>query len=100
MFGRNREQLIYLPIELRNKVRKFVTDCAIRRAEIGNNLTTFDNQWAFADQMEAQGQGPGSQRVRDDAIKGPLEAARKALDALVVQVSSSATLVNEINATT
>jgi hypothetical protein len=36
VFGRNREHLIHLPDPAREKVRKFVTDCAIRKAEIGN----------------------------------------------------------------
>jgi hypothetical protein len=96
VFGRNREQLIYLPPALRDRIRKFVTDCAIRRAEIGNHLSTFSNQWALADHLLAQGNGPQAQRVRDDATAGPLAAAHKALDALVIVVTGSTVLVNDI----
>jgi hypothetical protein len=71
--------------------------CAIRRAEIGNYLATFTSQWTLADQLLAQGNGPLAQRVRDDASKGALAAANRALDALVVRVKDSAALVNDIN---
>jgi hypothetical protein len=90
--------LIHLPVNLRDKIRKFVTDCAIRRGEIGNHLATFNGQWAVADQLQAQGNGPESQRVRAAASAGPLAAAHRALATLVNGVSGSTQLVNEINA--
>jgi hypothetical protein len=98
VFGRNREQLVYLPAGVREIVRKFVTDCAIRRAEIGNHLTTFTNQWNLANQLQGQGDGPQAQRVRDQAKKESLDAAHKALDALVLRVKDTAALVSDIHA--
>jgi hypothetical protein len=99
VFGRNREHLIQLPESLRDKVRKFVTDCAIRRAEIGNNLTTFSNQWSLGNQLQAQGNGPEAQRTYDAARTGPLAAANKAVDSLIVRAKDSNALIAEINNT-
>ena len=31
VFGRNREQIVHLPSQVRDNVRKFMNDCAIRR---------------------------------------------------------------------
>jgi len=97
VFGRNREHLVILPAQLRDRIRRFVTDCAIRRAEIGNQLTLFNNQWALADQFQAQGNGVHAQSLRSAATSGPLAAAHKALDALVVRASESVGLVRDIN---
>ena len=45
VFAKNREHMIHLPNPVRDNVRKFVNDCAIRRAEIGNHLFQFNNSW-------------------------------------------------------
>jgi hypothetical protein len=97
VFGRNREHLITLPEPLRHQVRKFVTDCALRRAEIANHLSAFDSKWRLADELRAQGHGPESERARTDS-NVPLAAANKALDDLIARVSSSATLSNDVRA--
>src|SRR5258707_10558289 len=65
VFGRNREHIIHLPNLVRDNVRKFINDCAIRRAEIGNYLSQFTNLWALADQLQSQGDAPQAQRVRN-----------------------------------
>jgi hypothetical protein len=96
VFGRNREQLIYLPPELRTRIRTHVTDCALRRAEIGNYLSAFSNQWNQADQLFREGNGAEAQRIRDQANAGPLTAANKALDALVLRAKDSSALVSDI----
>ena len=97
-FSRNREHLAYLPASLRNKIRQFVTDCAIGRAELGTHLAMFSSQWALANEWQARGGGPVAQRAREDALKGSLTAAHKAVDRLVHYVSHSSDLVKEINA--
>src|SRR5215831_6634612 len=38
VFSKNREHIIHLPNPVRDNVRKFVNDCASRRAEVGNHL--------------------------------------------------------------
>jgi undecaprenyl pyrophosphate synthase len=96
VFGRNREHIIHLPADLREKTRKFVTDCALRRAEIGNFLAAFQAKWTLADQMQSHAQSPvEAQRIRDDS-NVPLNAAHKALDELVDRVRDSTTLVADI----
>jgi hypothetical protein len=96
VFGRNREHLIQLPNPVREKVRKFVTDCATRRAEIGANLAQFTNLWALADQLQSQGQAAEAQPVRHEQAKVPLDEANQALDQLLARVRDSAYLVNSL----
>ena len=96
VFGRNREHLIHLPNPVREKVRKFVTNCAIRRAEIGANLAQFTNLWALADQLQSQGQAAEAQPVRHEQAKVPLDEANQALDQLLARVRDSAYLVNSL----
>src|SRR5262245_17746183 len=50
-FAKNREQIGHLPNPARDNVRRFVNDCAIRRAEIGNHLFQFNNSWTYANQL-------------------------------------------------
>jgi hypothetical protein len=97
VFGRNREQIIHLPNPLRENVRKFVTDCAIRRAEIGNHLAQFTNLCTLADQLQSSGQAPQAQRVYQQA-QVPLNSANQALDQLATKVSGSTDLVNSLRA--
>jgi hypothetical protein len=95
VFSRNREHLISLPPDVREKVRKFVTDCAIHRAEIGNYLTTFNEQWAQADQFEVQRDAYHT-NVRKAATEGPLAQANKALDALVQRSRDSEGVIKDV----
>jgi hypothetical protein len=96
IFGRNREQIIHLPSPVREDVRKFVTDCSIRRAEIGNQLAELVRIMALADQLQAQGQGPQAQHVRTQQAKVPLDRANQALNQLATRVKDSTDLVNNL----
>jgi hypothetical protein len=99
VFGRNREHIIHLPEQLRDRVRKFVTDCALRRAEIGNFLGQFNQLCRLADELQSQGHAQQAQTVRDQA-NGPLANGSRALDDLVTRVQDSINLVNEIKSAT
>jgi hypothetical protein len=88
VFSRNREHLISLPHDVREKVRKFVADCVVRRAEIGNHITTFMERCALADQFEVQ-RDEQHMNVRKAATDGPLAQAHKAIDALVLRAKDS-----------
>ena len=85
VFGRNREHTIYLSLETRDKLRKFMNACAIKRAEITNFLAEFYKQNALADQLTASGQAPQGQRVKNDALL-ILNNANSAADQLFQQV--------------
>lgn len=98
VFGRNREHIIHLPNPVRENVRKFVSDCAIRRAEIGTNLAQFTNLWTLADQLQSQGQAQQAQQVRTQQANVPLASAHQALDQLAVRVKDSADLMNSLKA--
>ncbi|MEQ9144612.1 MAG: hypothetical protein RLO08_09660 [Parvibaculaceae bacterium] len=79
IFGRNREFAIRLDNGLRDEVRKFVTNCALRRSEIGMYLATFQQSMELADRLRASGDGPQSERVRVEA-SDTLVKAHKAMD--------------------
>jgi hypothetical protein len=93
-FSRNREHLIHVPSSVRDDVRKFVNDCAIRRAEIGTNLAQFVNLMALADRLQSQGDAPQANRVRKEQAEVLRNQANQALDQLVTRVSDSVNLVN------
>jgi hypothetical protein len=96
VFARNREHIIHLPNPVRDNVRKFVNDCAIRRAEIGNHLFQFNNSWTYANQLHIGGQMVEAQRVRKEEAEMARHNADQALDQLVARVKDSADLVNSL----
>jgi hypothetical protein len=96
VFSRNREHIIHLPDQVREKTRKFVTDCAIRRAEIVNNLAQFDSLMTLANQLQSQGQAQQAQQVRTQQASLPLASANQALDQLAIRVKDSTDLVNSL----
>jgi hypothetical protein len=96
VFSKNREHIIHLPNPVRDNVRKFVNDCAIRRAEIGNHLFQFNNSWTHANQLHTRGQMVEAQRVRKEEAEMARHNADQALGQLVVRVKDSADLVNSL----
>jgi hypothetical protein len=96
VFAKNRKQIGHLPNPVRDNVRKFVNDCAIRRAEIGNHLFQFNNSWAFANQLHTQGQMVEAQRVRKEEAEMARHNADRALAQLFVRVKDSAELLNSL----
>ena len=90
------EQIGHLPNPVRDNVRKFVNDCAIRRAEIGNHLFQFNNSWTYANQLHTRGQMVEAQRVREEEAEMARHNADQALAQLVVWVKDSADLVNSL----
>jgi len=93
-FAKNRELIGHLPNPVRDNVRKFVNDCAIRRAEIGSHLFQFNNSWTYANQLHTRGQMVEAQRVRKEEAEMARHNADQALARLVVRVKDSADLVN------
>ena len=96
VFARNREHIIHLPNPVRDYVRKFVYDCAIRRAEIGNHLFQFNNSWAFANSLHTRGQMVEAQRVRKEEAEMARHDADQALDQLATRVKDSPELLNSL----
>jgi len=95
VFGRNREQIIHLPNSVREDVRKFVNDCSIRRAEIGNHLTELTKIMELANQLQARGDTTGAQQARNQA-QVPWGKASQALGQLANRVKDSTDLVNSL----
>jgi hypothetical protein len=96
-FAKNREQIVHIPKPVRENVRKFVNDCAIRRAAIGNHLFQFNNSWAYANQLHTRGQMVEAQRVRkEEAEMATRYNADQALAQLVVRVKDGVDLVNSL----
>lgn len=82
VFGRNREHIINLSPETRERLRRFTNSVSIKRAEIGNSLTEFYKQMALADQLNASGQAPQAQRVIAATTANQLAKANAAADQL------------------
>jgi hypothetical protein len=97
VFGRNREHIIHLPNPVRDDVRKFMNDCAIRKAEMGYHLQELTKIMTFADQLQAQGQAPQAQHVRTQQAPQPLAKATQALTQLADRVKDSTKLLNSLN---
>jgi hypothetical protein len=98
VFGRNREHMIHLPNPVRENVRKFVNDCAIRRAEIGAHLAhQLTNLTTLADQLQSRDDQPQAQRDRQVLeVLRQQKLANQALDQLATRVKDCADLVNSL----
>ena len=95
-FAKHREHIVHLPKPVRDNVRRFVNDCAIRRAEIGNHLFQFNNSWTYANQLHTRGQMVEAQRVRKEDAEIARHNADQALAQLVVRLKDSPDLVSSL----
>lgn len=96
IYGRNREHLIHLPDDMRGPVRDFMNDIAVKRAEVADKLTQFNQIWNQANQLEVQGSGPQAGRTKSDALV-PLGEAQKAADKLVSIAKDGSGLVDRLS---
>ena len=96
VYGRNREHLIHLPEPTRNEVRKFMNDCAVKKAEIVSKLGQFYQLDSLANQILAAGRGPEAQRKRIDS-EAPLADAQKAADKLVTIANGVSGLLTDLS---
>lgn len=96
IYGRNREHLIHLPDGIRNDVRKFLNEVAVKRLEVANKLDQWSRAWRLADQIQAEGRGPEAQRERDRALP-LLQEAHKAADKLVAIANGAAPLLDRLS---
>lgn len=96
IYGRNREHLIHLPDDVRNDVRKFLNEVAIKRLEVANRLDQWGRTWRLADQIQAEGRAPEAQRERDRAVP-LLQDAHKAADKLVTIANNAAPLLDRLS---
>jgi hypothetical protein len=96
IYGRNREHLIHLPDDERNEVRKFMNDVAVKKAEVANQLDQFYRLNSLADQIQAEGRGLDSERVKETAMV-PLRNAQTAADRLVTIGRDATPLVDRLS---
>lgn len=85
--------MIRLPETNRAKVRQFVNECAVKKAEIAwmlDQFYRFNNQ---ANAVAAAGRGPEAQRLQAQASV-PLQEAHKAADRLVEVAKSAPAILN------
>lgn len=99
IYGRNREHLIHLPEGVRNDFRKFMNECAIRKAEIASQLDRFYQINSLADQIQAEGRAPEAERTRQQTFSY-LEGARRASDKLVATANSASEILNKLRTST
>jgi hypothetical protein len=95
IYGRNREHLIHLPEQVRNEVRKFMNECAIKKAEVASRLDQFYRLNSLADQIQAEGHAPDAERTREQAMN-LLSEARRASDKLVAVANSASETLNQL----
>lgn len=81
VFGRNREHLIQLPDALRNEVRKFVADVALKKAKVAESLDAFYREDQMKKNLQLQGNGAQAQ-LHMNASMEYLAAAHAAADKL------------------
>ena len=96
IYGRNREHLVHLPNDIRNDVRKFLNEVAVKRLEIANKLDQWSRTWRLAGQIQAEGRAPEAQRERDRAAP-LLQEAHKAADKLVALANNSSQLLERLS---
>ncbi|WP_338609975.1 hypothetical protein V6617_06980 [Pelagibacterium nitratireducens] len=96
IFGRVREQTIRLPDDLRSDLRKFVTDCALRKYEASQKLSTFYEQNDLSKRLEVNGSLEESTGAKS-AANIALSEANRAIDDLVVTVDKADGLVARLN---
>jgi hypothetical protein len=64
IYGRNREHMIRLSETNRAEVRKFMNDCAVKKAEIAWRLDQFYRLDALAKEVQVAGRGPEAQHIQ------------------------------------
>lgn len=96
VYGRNREHLIHLTEPTRDQVRKFMNDCAVKKAEIVWKLSQYYQLDSLANQVQAQGRGPEAQRIRTDSSV-PLADAQKAADRLAAIGNGVSQLLTDLS---
>lgn len=95
IYGRNREHLIHLPDDIRKRVRSYMNDVAIGRAEVMNNLNRFYEINGQAERIQVEGRGPEAARVRQEALI-PLDGAHKAADKFASLLSDGQEILNAL----
>ena len=92
--GRNREHIVLIPQPTRDKVRSFFNNCAVKRADIANNLAEFYRLTNEANQAGAAGGNAGALHAQALA---KLAEAQKAADRLVAISASGTDLIRELS---
>jgi hypothetical protein len=95
IYGRNREQTLRLDDPLRGDIRKYVTNCALRRADVGGHLMRFQEQMNLSRNLQAAGNAPEAGRVKT-AAEYILNDAHKATDELISTAKEGNSLVDRL----
>lgn len=95
IYGRNRESFILLDRNTRTTIQKFMSDAAIRRAEIAQHLLNVQNASDRADHHRSANL-PLQAQVAEDAVSTELDSAHKAVDRLVQVAARSQDVVAQI----
>jgi hypothetical protein len=96
IFGRNREHLILLPEEIRKEIRKFITDCALRRAEILWRLQEFQRHYILVDEFTKAGdtfQAGQHQQLCDSHLAD----AHRSVDKLARIINGAPEILNKLS---
>lgn len=95
IYGRTREQFIRLDPNVRSDVRKFFTNCALRKLEIVQNLAAFDDRMKMVQQFRLQGNDTEREQA-EIAANVPLTEANKRVDELISLMRDGQSLVERM----
>ena len=76
VFARTRSLTVELDEELRNKVSRYVVDCALGQADVARYLDENDGEKQFEHTLQVSGGHSGAQREAKDRAEAALEKAR------------------------
>lgn len=96
IYGRNREHMLKLPEAQRTAVREFMTDCALKKAEVASKLEQFYQLRRLADQALEEGRTPEGEKIMANSLQ-PLGEAQRAADKLVALATEATDLLNELS---
>ncbi len=95
IYGRNREHSIRLNDDLRSEVRKYMTNVALRRADVLVNLDVFYQQRKLVNDCRARGDETNALKV-EAAASEPLRKANKATDELITAAKTGDEIIKKL----
>jgi hypothetical protein len=97
VYGRNRENFVWLKNNMRDKLREFVIDVSLKRAKLSYFVTRVREKYNFADALQAAGDGPQAERVRKEALDLHNSEVQKAVQELVTCAKGGQAIVDALS---
>ena len=86
VYGKNREHMIRLDDPLRSELRRYITQCALRKNDVTIRLSMFDDEIKRANSLRAAGDAAAAQDVDQRAAPAILQQAHRAMDDMLATI--------------